>query len=108
MAIRNGTTWRMYAHLRNGMLVDVGSRNYVVLQREPYPIVEVEVMAIEDGDPRASHFGWIQAGKDAPSMIWPTWDLYRSCFHGSPDEQEKAGHGETVRLAVRPTGRRAG
>jgi hypothetical protein len=108
MATRNGTTWRMYAHLRNGMLVDIGSRSYVLLQREPYPIVEVEVTAVEDGDSRASHFGWVQTGKDEPEMIWPTWDLYRSWFREGPAVQEKAGYGETVRLAVRPTGRRAG
>lgn len=104
----SGTTWLMYAHLRNGLLVDVGSRSYVVLQREPYPIVEVEVTAVEDSDPRASHFGWIQKGKDEPEAIWPTWELYRSQFREAPAAQEEAGFGETVRLAVRPTGRRAG
>jgi hypothetical protein len=104
----NGTVWRMYAHLKNGTLVDVGSRSYVILQREPYPIVEVEVTAVEDGDPYATHFGWIQSGKSEPEAIWPTWDLYRLQFRESPAEQEEAGYGETVRLAIRPTGSRAG
>lgn len=101
------TSWRMCAHLRNGMLVDIGSRSYVVLQRLPHPIVEVEVAIVPDEDRAATHWGWIQSGANTPSTIWPTRALYRVCFHDSPEAQEKAGHGRTVRLAVRPIGRLA-
>lgn len=98
--------WRMCAHLRNGMLVDVGSHNYVVLQRLPFPIVDVEVSIVPDGDPSATHWGWMEKGKDSPSAVWPTRDLYRMCFHYTPEADEEAGHGRTVRLAVRPLGTR--
>lgn len=100
-------TWRMCAHLRNGVLVDIGSRDYVRLQRESYPIVDVEVTLTRD-EKAATHWGWISADGDTPSMIWPTYDLYRTCFHTTPESEENAGQGRTVRLVVRPLGTRVG
>lgn len=98
--------WRMYAHLRHGMLTDIGSRNYVVRQRLPHPVMEVEVIMADERHP-ATHWGWLQKGATKPSSIWPTEDLYRTCFYDTPESQEKAGYGRTVRLAVRPIGRLA-
>jgi len=98
--------WRMYGLLRNGLLTDIGSRRYVTSQQLPHPIVEVDVTLAGPGRP-ATHWGWMQAGKTAPSSIWPTEDLYRTCFHGTPEEQESAGYGRTVRLSVQPVGRLA-
>lgn len=97
--------WRMFAHLRNGVPVDIGSRNYVVLQRAPYPIVEVEVAEVANDDARATRWGWLEKGRETPSMIWPTWDLFTMCFHSGPEVEVKAGHGRIVRLTVRPVGR---
>ena len=98
--------WRMYGYLRNGTLTDVGSRNYVVLQRLPHPIVEVEVTLADDTHP-ATHWGWVEGGRKMPSNIWPSEELYRTCFRETPEAQEQDGHGHTVRLSIRPRGRMA-
>lgn len=98
--------WRMYGYLRNGMLIDVGSRRYVTGQQLPHPIVEVDVAPADSRHP-ATHWGWVQTDRDMPSMIWPTEELFRTCFHGAPEDEERAGFGRTVRLSVRPVGRLA-
>lgn len=94
------TVWRMHAHDRDGTFYDLGPRPWVELHRLNYPIVPVEVRLVPDDDPAATHWGWIQAGADEPSMIWPNWPCFVTCFPYGPRAEEEAGRGRTVRLAV--------
>lgn len=92
--------WSMFAHNQGWGLTNPGPRPYVELHGLPDPIVEVEVVLVADGDPAATHWGWLKSGGETPSMIWPSWACYSTCFPYGPEAEEKAGRGRTVRLAV--------
>lgn len=92
------TSWRAFAHKREGYLWHVGEKQWVELHGLPHPIVEVEVTLDDDG----TYYGWHAAGKEAslPQMIWPHETLYSICFPYGPEAEEDAGRGRTVRMKI--------
>lgn len=103
--VKQHTVWRMHAHRRNGTHWHVGHRRYVELHGGNDPVVEVEVRLAADGDPAATHWGWLASEADEPSMIWPNLPCYQVCFPYGPEAEERAGKGRTVRLTVTEVGR---
>lgn len=94
------TAWRMHAHDREGVFYDLGPRPWVELHGLDFPIVEVDVRLVADDDSAATHWAWLETGTDEPTMIWPNWPCFMTCFHYGPDAEQEAGRGRTVRLAV--------
>lgn len=96
--------WRMYAHRCDGRdgayLAHLGERWWVEIHGLDEPIVPVEVREVEDNDPAATHWGWLDAGKDTPVMIWHVRAAFNMCFPYGPQAEVDAGKGRIVRLAV--------
>lgn len=93
--------WRMWAHrYNNGDLHNLGSRRYVEAHGLTNPILEVDVVEVADDDPATTHWGWMQAGKTEPVMIYPREVLFRVCFPYGVQAEVDAGRGRVVRLAV--------
>lgn len=93
--------WRMHAHrYDDGLLYNLGEKWWVEIHGLPQPIVEVDVLEVADDSPDGTHWGWIDAKKTEPSMIWPRRGLFEMCFaYGSKAEVDR-GKGRVVRLAV--------
>lgn len=93
--------WRMFAHrYENGDLRNLGSRRYVEAHSVWAPIVEVSVAEVPDGDPAATHWGWMATDATEPVMIYPREVLFRVCFPYGVQAEVDAGKGRVVRLAV--------
>jgi hypothetical protein len=94
-------SWRMHAvRLGDGLLHYVGDRRTIEFCGLTEPIVEVDARLVEDGDPAATHWAWIDAKAEDPCMIYPRAGMFEMCFpYGSKIEVEH-GKGRTVRLAV--------
>lgn len=95
--------WVMYAHEYPKGFMHIGSWKYVHLHMLADPIVEVVVREQEDG----RYWGWMDSGKDRPTMIWPSEAQFRICFPYGPDAEEARGRGRILRLSVEamPMGR---
>lgn len=93
-------TWRMHAHDRDGTYYHLGSFAYVKAHGLAYPIVEVKVVEVEENDPAGTHWGWLNVGKEKPTMIWPSRGLFDMCFTYGPEAEVKAGKGRILRLAA--------
>lgn len=93
--------WRMWAHrYDNGELWNLGSRQYAEAHGLTRPVLEVDVVEVEDGDPAATHWGWMRAGKTEPTMVYPRKSLLDMCFHYGMQVEIDAGKGRMVRLVV--------
>src|SRR5262245_28301977 len=55
------TTWRAFAHKKDGYFWHVGAKRWVELHGLTHPIVEVEVTL----DPTGGYWGWHAAGEEA-------------------------------------------
>ena len=96
--------WRMFAHrYDNGDLHNLGSRRYGEYHGLAYPIVEVDVTEVPEGDPAATHWGWIRPQDTEPVLIYPREVLFRVCFPYGVEVEVAAGRGRVVRLAVTET-----
>ena len=95
--------WRMWAHrYEDGLLYNVGSEQFVKYHGLKEPVVKVDVTEVEDGDPAATHWAWIDAKHTQPIMVWPREGLFTMCFPYGPKREEERGKGRVVRLAVTP------
>lgn len=94
-------SWRMHASDHGGTFFNLGPRRYVELHGTSDPIVEVHVALVDADDPTATHWGWLAAAADKPSMIWPSWAQLDCCFTYGSAAEERAGKGRIVRLTVR-------
>ncbi len=93
--------WRMFAHrYADGDLHNLGARRYVEMHGTKLPIVEQDVAEVPDGDPTATHWGWMRPNDTQPVMIYPREVLFRVCFPYGVDVEVAAGKGRVVRLAV--------
>jgi len=100
-------TWTMWAHRekdRNGAgkpmyLHASEDKGWVDMHELDIPVVKVEVRE----NPKGEYFGWIEAGKTVPEMIWMGKNLFDCCFPYGPEEEEKRGKGRIVRLDVKET-----
>ena len=88
--------WRLWAHKRDYGFAHIGAKRYVELHIMSDPIVPVLVTEREGG----KYYGWIRAGQDTPTMIFPTELMFSMCFPYGYEASEKAGHGRVVRLDV--------
>lgn len=95
--------WQMWAHRYcDGLLYNLGEKWWVEIHGLSELIVEVDVREVSDGDPSATHWGWLDAKpeKTEPLMIWPRQGLFEMQFpYGSKVEVDR-GKGRVVRLAV--------
>ena len=93
--------WHMWAHrYDNGDLHNLGERWWVEIHGLPDPIVAVDVAEVADGDPAATHWGWVDTGDATPEMIYPRESLFSMCFPYGVQAEVDAGKGRVVRLAV--------
>lgn len=93
-------TWTLYAHKykRNGdtFFMHIGSYNYVKAHGLNEPILEVQATE----NPEGRYWGWLDAGKDTPSMVWPHEQLFRMCFAYGPEVEVEKGKGRIVRMDI--------
>lgn len=68
-----------------------------------HDVVAVSVRLAGDEE-EPSHWGWVDTGKDQPTMIWPSYFQLCVCFQGEGAmlDQQKRGRGNPVRLIVEP------
>jgi hypothetical protein len=92
----------MHAYEEEGTFWDIGPLPYVKAHGRRAPIVEVDIAEFdpEMPFPDSTHWGWISAGEDEPSMIYPHPTLLETCFPYGMKAEEAAGNGRPVRLIV--------
>jgi hypothetical protein len=95
-----GPAWRMHCHDNGGRLQHFGARWWVEIHGLPDPIVKVELREVAQDDPAGTHWGWIDAAKTEPVMIWEHRGAFDMQFPYGPEAEEERGKGRIVRLAV--------
>lgn len=94
--------WDMYAYkyadINGGrvLYMHIGSKDWVEIHMLPNPIVKVDVNEDVDGD----YYGWLRAGKNSPTMIWPSLAQFTMCFPYGLEVEITKGEGEILRLSV--------
>lgn len=76
---------------------------WVRLNDATKPVVEVNAVEVSDADATdADYWGWLRAGKDVPTMIFPSLNLLRICFPYDISVEVDKGKGRVVRLRITP------
>lgn len=76
---------------------------WVRLNDATQPIVEVNVVEVPESDAtETDYWGWLRAGKDVPTMIFPSINLLRICFPYDVSVDVDKGKGRVVRLRITP------
>lgn len=101
----------MYAHKsRKGFFKDIDVNRKTV---ELYPgneIYEIEVSIHENQKKghldikEADYWGWLKAGDDSFSMVYPSYVQFSICFPYGHEILEERGEGKAYRLSVKEIG----
>lgn len=95
-----------YAHRRprpDGRVVYLHasvSRPWLDLHGVPDPVVRVTVRAWKEGDAPSTYWGWLRAGEDRYTLVWPSANALDICFPCGADVAESLGQGRKVHLVV--------
>lgn len=88
--------WAMYACDYGDYYCHVGTKDWVKLFFSDQSIVPVEIIE----DPEGRYWGWIESGKERPSMIMPSEIHFRVCFPYGPEALVEMGRGEIIRMSI--------
>ena len=104
------TIFHMYAHRNsttpNDKFIHVYPSQRQVEMCGNDEIVEVSVKIVEEGEEQ-THWGWLDTGKERPTMIWPSYHQLCVCFQGELGMMDRVnrGFGKSVRLIVKELNR---